>query len=77
MLFPISIPSPGELPYPGIELGSPALQVDSLPAELPGSPLQGLVYPQLKASLGAGVVQCDTQQGEKKRVYEEMLRCTL
>ena len=25
------------LPDPGIELGSPALQVDSLPAELPGN----------------------------------------
>ena len=33
------IPSPGDLPDPGIELGSPALQVDSLPAELPGKPL--------------------------------------
>ena len=31
-------PSPGDLPDPGIELGSPALQVDSLPAELPGKP---------------------------------------
>ena len=30
------IPPPGELPDPGIEPGSPALQVDSLPAELPG-----------------------------------------
>ena len=29
------IPSPGDLPDPGIEQGSPALQVDSLPAELP------------------------------------------
>ena len=29
-------PSPGDLPDPGIELGSPALQVDSLPTELPG-----------------------------------------
>ena len=32
------IPSPVDLPDPGIELGSPALQVDSLPAELPGKP---------------------------------------
>ena len=30
------IMSPADLPDPGIELGSPALQVDSLPAELPG-----------------------------------------
>ena len=27
-------PSPGDLPHPGIEPGSPALQADSLPAEL-------------------------------------------
>ena len=27
-----------DLPDPGIELGSPALQVDSLPAEPPGKP---------------------------------------
>ena len=32
------IPSPGDLPNPGIVPGSPALQVDSLPAELPGKP---------------------------------------
>ena len=31
-------PSPGELPDPGIEAGSPELQADSLPAELPGKP---------------------------------------
>ena len=30
----IAIPSPGDLPDPGIEPGSPALQADSLPAEL-------------------------------------------
>ena len=38
------IPSPADLPDPGIELGSPALQVDSLPTELsekPESSLQG------------------------------------
>ena len=29
-------PSPEDLPKPGIELESPALQADSLPAELPG-----------------------------------------
>ena len=31
--FPFS-----RVPDPGIEVGSPALQVDSLPAELPGNP---------------------------------------
>ena len=32
-------PSPGDLPYPGIEPGSPALQVDALSSEPPGKPL--------------------------------------
>ena len=32
------IPSSADFPNPEIELGSPALQVDSLPAELPGKP---------------------------------------
>ena len=32
-------PSPGDLPNPGIKPGSPALQADSLPSELPGKPL--------------------------------------
>ena len=34
----VAIPSPGDLANPGIELGSPALQVDSLPAELSRKP---------------------------------------
>ena len=33
----LPFPSPGALPHPGIKSGSPVLQVDSLPAELPGS----------------------------------------
>ena len=32
-------PSPGDLVNPGIEAGSPTLQADSLPAELPGNPM--------------------------------------
>ena len=31
----LPFPSPGDLPDPGIEPGSPALQADSLPSELP------------------------------------------
>ena len=34
----LSCPPPGNLPNPGIELRSPALQADSLPAKLPGKP---------------------------------------
>ena len=32
----LPFPSPGDLPDPGIEPGSPALQADSLPAKAPG-----------------------------------------
>ena len=32
----LPFPSPGDLPNPGIEPGSPALQADSLPSEPPG-----------------------------------------
>ena len=31
-------PSPGDVPDPGIEPGSTALEADSLPPELPGKP---------------------------------------
>ena len=34
----LPFPSPGDLPDPGIEPGSPALQADSLPSEPPGNP---------------------------------------
>ena len=33
---------PGDLPHPGIETGSPALQADSLPFELQGRPVASL-----------------------------------
>ena len=35
----LPFPSPGDLPDPGIEPGSPALQADALPSEPPGKPL--------------------------------------
>ena len=35
--------SPGDLPDPGIEPGSPALQADSLPSEPPGKLMMTLV----------------------------------
>ena len=35
----VAVPSPMDRPNPGIEPGSPALQVGSLPAEPPGKPL--------------------------------------
>ena len=35
----LPFPSQGDLPNPGIEPGSPALQADSLPTELQGKPI--------------------------------------
>ena len=37
-------PSPGDLPNPGIEPGSPALQADALPSEPPGYVLPSSIY---------------------------------
>ena len=34
----VTFPSPGDLPNPGIKPRSPALHIDSLPAELQGKP---------------------------------------
>ena len=36
-------PSPGDLPDPGIEPGSPAWQADSLPSEPPGKAQGGVI----------------------------------
>ena len=34
----LPFPSPRDLPNPGIEIGFPALQADTLPSEPPGKP---------------------------------------
>ena len=39
-------PSPGDLPDPGIEPRSPAMQVDSLPSEPPGKPKETQISPK-------------------------------
>ena len=36
----LPLPSLGDLPDPGIELGSPVLQADTLPSEPPGKPVK-------------------------------------
>ena len=40
----LPFPSPGDLPNPGTEPGSPALQADALPSEPPGKPLVANKY---------------------------------
>ena len=39
----VAFPSPGDLPHPGIQRGSPALQAVSLPSEPPRNPTH--MYP--------------------------------
>ena len=39
--------SPDALPDPEIESGSPALQADSLPSELPGKPSMSIIIDQI------------------------------
>ena len=49
----LPFPSPGDLPDPGIEPGSPALQADALPSEPPGKPLKLVsVYQMLITCVG-------------------------
>ena len=40
----LPFPSPGDLPDPGIEPRSLALQADTLPSEPPGKPWKGLKF---------------------------------
>ena len=40
----LPFPPPGDLPDPGIEPGSPALEADALTSEPPGKPLYALIY---------------------------------
>ena len=39
----LPFPSPGDLPNPGIEPGSPALQAEALPSEPPGKPRYSII----------------------------------
>ena len=47
----LSFPSPEDLPDPGIKPGSPALQAESLPTELPGKPFEHAKHVHIKVSL--------------------------
>jgi len=48
----LAFPSPGDLPDPGINPGSPESQADSLPFEQPGEPLSIFYLCVLLALLG-------------------------
>ena len=64
-------PSPGDLPHPGIEPGSPALQTDSLPSEPPGRAPGITVYSQVGSripfSQGAYIFQWLGRQTNRQK----------
>ena len=66
-------PPPGDLPKPGINLGSPALQADSLPSEPPWKPVNtgmGSLFltpgdlPDPGNKLGSPALQADSLPAE-------------
>ena len=52
----VAFPSPGDLPNPGIKPRSPAMQVDSLPAEPPGKPDSCYLAPILLSLFQPGIL---------------------
>ena len=46
----LSFPSPGDLPHPGFEPGSPTVQADAFPSKPPGKP--PFTHPRLMAKAG-------------------------
>ena len=48
----LPFPSPGNLPHPGIEPGSLALQTDALPSEPPGKPRHEAIAHLIDRSVG-------------------------
>ena len=74
----LPFPSPGDLPDPGIEPWSPALQADALLSEPPGKPRQyikkqkhhfadkvkAMVFPVVKY----GCEKCTIKKGEQRRL---------
>ena len=63
----LPLPSPGHLPDPGIEPGSPALQVGSLPSEPPGKPcLVGLGQRSLFRQMREAFPMMAPHEGGKK-----------
>ena len=70
----VAMPSSRGSSHPGMELGSPALQADSLPSELPGKPmntgvgslslLQGIFPIQESNQAGSPALQVDSLSAE-------------
>ena len=65
------IPSPGDLPDPGIKPGSPALQADSLPTELSGNNIKvkSLSRIQLLATPWTAAYQASPSMGFSRQEH--------
>ena len=61
----LSFPSPGDLPDSGIELGSSALQADSLPAELSGKPTESSDLNPIFAFLNDVIFRVTNELGKR------------
>ena len=57
----LPLPSPGDLPNPGIKPPSPALQVDSLPSEPPGKRKFSILGANCKGTRRAEMVNWDAE----------------
>ena len=63
-------PPPGDLPNPGIKLRSPALQVDSLPSEPPGMPINNVrLKENSKALFDRLCLVCPTEQNDSEPAW--------
>ena len=63
-------PSPRDLPDPGIEPGSPALQADALPSEPPGKP-QGPLGNSIKCKVKSRPIGKAPDAGKDRRQEEK------
>ena len=81
----LPLPFPGDLPDPGIEPESPRLQVDSLPSEVPGKPVQwstaaaakSLSRVRLCASPWTAAHQAPPSMGFSRQEYWSGCHCLL
>ena len=60
----LPFPSPGDLPHPGIQPRSPALQADALPSEPPGKPNPS--YKQAKKKKNHMIISIDAEKAFNK-----------
>ena len=80
----LPFPSPGDLPNPGIEPGSPALQADALPSESPEKPTTCKRYLQRRGRKSdcsevafnmegkLSKTSYTTSEGHSKKVYSDL-----